>query len=119
MERECLECGNEFQGRSDKKFCDDYCRNSYHNKKNKGLGPAVKEISKILLKNYKILQDLNPEQKVNVPRAKLSERGYNFNYFTSIYTTKAGKVYYFCFDKGFLPLDHDWVVLVTNNDWDK
>lgn len=119
MERECLECGSQFQGRSDKKFCDDYCRNTYHNKKHQEQSPAVKAINKILFKNYKILQDINPEQKVNAPRSKLLDKGFNFNYFTNTYTTKAGKVYYFCYDKGYLPLENEWVALVTNNDWDE
>ena len=30
----CLECGEQIQGRSDKKFCSDYCRNSHNNKVN-------------------------------------------------------------------------------------
>ena len=31
----CLECGEKIIGRSDKKFCNDACRNSYNNKQNK------------------------------------------------------------------------------------
>ena len=30
--RECLTCGTELRGRTDKKFCDDYCRSAYNNK---------------------------------------------------------------------------------------
>jgi len=34
-ERYCLECGEPLIGRSDKKFCDDQCRNAYNNKLNR------------------------------------------------------------------------------------
>lgn len=27
----CLNCDKTLKGRTDKKFCDDYCRNSYNN----------------------------------------------------------------------------------------
>ena len=33
--RLCLECGDHLKGRIDKKFCSDYCRNSFNNKVNK------------------------------------------------------------------------------------
>ena len=36
-----------------------------------------------------------------------------FNYFTNIYTTKAGTVYYFVYDQGYLPIDGgDYYALV-------
>ena len=34
MEKKCLECESPLVGRVDKKFCSDYCRNSYNNKIN-------------------------------------------------------------------------------------
>jgi predicted nucleic acid-binding Zn ribbon protein len=30
-ERLCLTCNKPLKGRTDKKFCDDYCRNNYNN----------------------------------------------------------------------------------------
>ncbi|WP_431012719.1 DUF2116 family Zn-ribbon domain-containing protein, partial [Rahnella sp. PAMC25617] len=32
--KHCLNCGNVIQGRIDKKFCDDQCRNSFNNQQN-------------------------------------------------------------------------------------
>lgn len=116
MKKNCLECGNEFTGRVDKKFCDDLCRNAYHNKQNQGNTKFVRKVSKILLRNRRILLQFNPEDKSKVHRNKLVNEGFNFNYFTSTYTTKAGATYYFCFDKGYLPLDNDWFALVTNSE---
>ena len=39
----CLNCGEEINGRVDKKFCCDYCRNHYNNK----LNSDVKILEKI------------------------------------------------------------------------
>ncbi len=116
MKRECIECGNEFIGRADKKFCDDFCRNAYHNKNNRGDSAFVRNVNKILLRNRKILESFNPEDKAKVHRNKLVNNGFNFNYFTSTYTTKAGTTYYFCYEKGYLPLENEWFALVTNNE---
>ena len=58
------------------------------------------------------LHGLNPEQKTRTSRAKLVEAWFDFNYFTSIYTTKAGTVYYFVYDQGYLPLEGDYYALV-------
>lgn len=31
IDKQCLFCGSELKGRSDKKFCNDFCRNNYNN----------------------------------------------------------------------------------------
>ena len=41
--KKCLECDEKVIGRIDKKFCSDYCRNSYNNK--------VDKASKNLIRN--------------------------------------------------------------------
>jgi len=37
---------------------------------------------------------------------------FDFNHFTSIYTTQTGNIYYFCYDQGYLPLENDFYALV-------
>ncbi|MEY8849613.1 hypothetical protein AB9K26_12405 [Psychroserpens sp. XS_ASV72] len=112
MERKCPECGEKIVGRIDKKFCSDACRNSYNNSKNKDQRNLIRNTNNWLRKNYRILEALNPDQKTTVSRAKLIEKGFDFNYFTSIYTTKAGKIYYFVYDQGYLPIEGDYFALV-------
>lgn len=112
MERKCPECGEKIVGRIDKKFCSDACRNAYNNSKNKDQRNLIRNTNNWLRKNYRILEALNPDQKTTVSRAKLIEKGFDFNYFTSIYTTKAGKVYYFVYDQGYLPIEGDYYALV-------
>ena len=112
MQKQCLECGEKIVGRIDKKFCSDGCRNAYNNRINKDSKNLIRNTNNRLRKNYRILEALNTKQKTTASRSKLIEAGFDFNYITSIYTTKSGKVYYFVYDQGYLPLEGDYYALV-------
>ena len=112
MFKSCPECGEKIVGRLDKKFCSDACRNTFNNKVNKDSKNLIRNINNRLRKNYRVLEKLNPEQKTKTTRAKLIAAGFDFNYVTSIYTTKAGTVYYFVYNQGYLPLENEYVALV-------
>lgn len=112
MNKACPECGEKIIGRADKKFCSDSCRNSHNNRNNRDSKNLMRNVNNKLRKNYRILEVLNPEDKTKVPLAKLADAGFDFNYFTSIYTTKKGTIYYFVYDQGYLPLDGDFYALV-------
>ncbi len=115
MEKKCLECGEHFKGRIDKKFCSDYCRNTYNNKINKESKNLVRNINNRLRKNYKILSELNTTGKTKVTRAKLFDYGFDFHFFTSIYTTKTGNTYYYLYNQGYLPLENDYYLLIKRD----
>ncbi|MDT0685337.1 hypothetical protein [Autumnicola psychrophila] len=115
MQKSCLECGEKLVGREDKKFCSDYCRNAYHNKMNKESSNLVRNTNNQLRRNYRILQELNPENKIKTSKSKLLAKGFSFEYITGIYTTKTGTVYYFVYDQGYLPLENDFYALVKRN----
>ncbi len=117
MKKNCIECGNEFNGRADKKFCDDSCRSAYNNKLNSDANNFVRNINNILRKNRRILAEFNPNGKSKIHKDKLMEQGFKFSYFTNVYKTKAGKVYYFCYDHGYLPLDNGWLALVMRKSY--
>ncbi|TYB71813.1 hypothetical protein ES676_12285 [Bizionia saleffrena] len=112
MTKLCPECGDKIVGRIDKKFCSDGCRNAYNNKMNKDGKNLIRNINNRLRKNWRILEESNPDQKTKTTKTKLIQKGFDFNYFTSIYTTKVGTVYYFVYDQGYLPLDNDFYALV-------
>lgn len=112
MGKTCLECGEKIIGRSDKKFCSDHCRNAYNNKINTDAKNLIRNINNRLRKNWRILEELNPNQKSKTTRNKLIQLGFDFNFFTSTYTTKAGTIYYFVYDQGYLPLEDDYYALV-------
>lgn len=112
MQKTCLECGEKVIGRIDKKFCSDYCRNVYNNNLNKDSKNLIRNVNNKLRKNYRILEKLNPNDKTRTSKGRLLANGFDFQYFTSIYTTKSGNVYYFVYDQGYLPLEGDYYALV-------
>ena len=108
----CLECGESFNGRVDKKFCSDLCRNSHNNKLNSDSTNYVRNITNILRKNRRILGELIPAETAKTTKAKLVQNGFNFQYYTNAYTTKKGTTYYFCYEYGYLPIENDYYFLV-------
>ena len=83
---------------------------------NKDSKNLIRNTNNRLRKNWRILEDLNPEEKTKTSRSKLIEKGFDFSYFTSIYTTKIGTVYYFVYNQGYLPLDNDYYALVKRKE---
>ena len=111
----CLECGEKIIGREDKKFCSDGCRNSFNNKINKDSTNYMRNINNKLRKNYRILLALNVDGKSKTTRAKLISKGFDFDYFTNILSTKTGNTYYFLYDQGYLQLENDYYMLVKKD----
>jgi predicted nucleic acid-binding Zn ribbon protein len=116
---ECLECGDPLKGRSDKKFCSDACRVSYHNKKNSEKNNYMRKIDGILKKNRRVLVKLNTTGKTRLSKQKLVDAGYNFAFYTNTYITKKGSKYRFCYEHGYLELDNDYLMLVELQDYMK
>ncbi|PQB05597.1 hypothetical protein [Aureitalea marina] len=115
MEKTCLECGERVVGRSDKKFCDDSCRNSYHNARNKDVTAYIRNINNQLRKNHRILQQLNTRDKTKVAKKTLTKAGFDFDLHTGTYTTKTGSVYHYVYDQGYLALDNDLYLIVKRD----
>lgn len=116
MNKLCLECGETIRGRSDKKFCDDQCRSNYNNRLLSENTSVVKQVNSILKKNRQILERHNPEAKTRVKQATLRHEGFNFDYHTHTYETQKGSVYRFCYEYGYLMLEHDLVLLVKREE---
>src|SRR5438094_10357753 len=106
-----LSCAKPVKGRSDKKFCDDYCRNNYNNRLKSDEGPLVRNINNILRRNRRILEALiKPgEETAKSTKSRLLEKGFSFRYFTHTYTNQKGTVYHFCYEYGYLQLENDWL----------
>ncbi len=114
-QQKCIECGDSFKGRIDKKYCSDYCRNTYNNKVNKTAKNLIRNTNNRLRKNYKVLTELNKTGKIKVSRSKLISRNFDFNFFTQIYTTKTNNVYYYVYDQGYLELDNEIYLLIKRD----
>lgn len=111
----CLECGEPFNGRVDKKFCSDLCRNAHNNKLNSDSTNYVRNITNILRKNRRIMSEFLTGETAKVSQQKLIDKGFNFNYYTHIVTTKEGKNYKFCYEYGYLAIDGNYYLLVKRN----
>ncbi len=118
QERSCQECGTAVYGREDKKFCSDQCRNTWNNRENKQSNDYIRKVVSRIKKNRKILVELNPEGKRKIKKEDLIRRGFDFEFFTSVYVTKKDKKEYrYCFDQGYLELSPDWYILVVKNEY--
>ncbi|MBW3523542.1 MULTISPECIES: DUF2116 family Zn-ribbon domain-containing protein [Chryseobacterium] len=111
---ECIECGEKIIGRSDKKFCNDSCRNAYNNNQNKDSSNLMRNVNNKLRKNYRILSEINIEGKTKIAKSKLDGLGFDFNYLTNIKVYKNGSEYKFVYDQGYKILEEDYVLIVKN-----
>jgi hypothetical protein len=110
----CQLCGKILRGRVDKKFCNDHCRNSFNNKLKSSSKCTVRNINNALSKNRRILEYIlgAGDEPAKANKDRLIQLGFQFRYLTHLYTTRNGKVYYYCYDHGYLPLDKDWYLVV-------
>ena len=78
-EMTCANCGNQFIGRSNQRFCGTDCKTSFNNRKAAQLRMEMPDIQKIR-KNFLILKDMYPESKGEIPIAvdTLLRAGFDF-----------------------------------------
>lgn len=117
MTNKCAECGEALIGRADKKFCNDQCRSAHYHKQNADALQLIRQTNNQLKKNRNILATLNPEGKTRVKKSQLDREGFNYKLFTSTYTTRENKTYYFVYDQGYLQLEGDYLMLVRNKEF--
>lgn len=115
--KQCLFCSKNIVGRSDKRFCNEYCRNNYNNQRNSDENNLVRNINNTLRKNRRILKAFLKvdDEKCTVAREKLILEGFNFKYFTHTYLTQKQQTYYFVYEYGYLTLAEDKVLIVKNS----
>ena len=116
LPKTCLACNKPLHGRTDKKFCNDYCRNNYNNQLKNISSNYVRRINQVLLKNRRILAGYfsSGEEILKTTKEKLLEQSFQFKYFTHTYTNKKGNTYFFCYEYGYLHLDNNWYLLVKH-----
>ena len=114
----CLTCHKPVKGRTDKKFCDDYCRNTYNNQLKAATINLVRNINNALGKNRRILESFfkTEEEIAKTTKDKLLQKGFQFKYITHTSANKKGNVYFFCYDIGYLPLENDWYLVVKRRE---
>lgn len=112
--RKCLTCGKPVKGRSDKKFCDDYCRNAFNNRSHGSNSGIIHQINMALKRNRQILNLVLPaeQETVKIPEARLVAMGFDFRWTTHQFTNSKGQLYYFCYDHGYLPIENYMYLIV-------
>ena len=118
LTKTCLTCNRVLRGRTDKKYCDDQCRNAYNNQFKCEKSDYVRNINNWLLKNRRVLEQLmyTNEEIIIVSKEKLECRGFLFRYHTHTYTNKKGNTYFYCYEYGWLPLENDRFLIVKRKD---
>jgi hypothetical protein len=98
----CPACSNDFEGRSNQKFCSVKCKNSFHNVKNKEKESHLTELNRVLHKNWVVLSKLyeiyrSAPISIHIARA----HGFVKKYHTHIHQSPRGENYTMVYDFGF------------------
>lgn len=114
--RTCNQCGKTIRGRTDKKFCDDYCRNVFNNQLKADSNIIIRQTNSKLRKNRSILERIFPKgQRIcKTTKERLLTEGFRFQYHTHTYTNKKGHTYHFCYDFGWL-LTNDQICVIVKS----
>ncbi|UBM58190.1 DUF2116 family Zn-ribbon domain-containing protein [Marinilongibacter aquaticus] len=120
--RKCAECGKSIVGRADKRFCSDFCRNTFNNRQNAEATNLIRNINRQLKKNRRILKQLCTGDKTKTNRSRLLLAGFDFKQITHLRKTKKGSIYYFVYDFAYLELENDFFLIVRDrpfvkSDW--
>lgn len=120
-QKQCRSCKKELVGRTDKKFCDAYCKSAFHYKKSVEESPSFyNKVDIQLKKNRRILKKYNKAGKATVRATILLEDGFNPNFFTHYWKNTKGQAYLFVYEYGFLKTfekDNEKYVLVIWQDY--
>lgn len=112
IERNCVFCGRKILGRTDKKFCDDTCRNNHHYKIQKCDNDIVKKINTHLQRNRNILKSLSNKYKTVVSKKSLTDNDFDFSLMTGMYKTKKGNEYIVVYDYAYKFIDGENILLL-------
>lgn len=113
----CEVCRDEIRGRRDKKYCSDYCRALNYHQRTSEIVNYMRRVNSTIRKNRAILRELNPSGNARKHKMQLLDAGLNFDYFTNIFRTQSGKIYYFCYDQGYVQINQDYYALVVKKDY--
>ena len=93
-----MTCQSRLRGRSDQRFCSDYCRNRYHNGRKKHERSYFRKINQILHRNRNILYQLASGYRTRVAPEELEAFGFNFSYCTAWQSSPNQEMIYVCYD---------------------
>ena len=113
MKKTCLSCGQEIQGRSDKRFCSVVCKNAHNNDQRSQTKVVTAEIDALLHRNREVLALLMGDtKKTTFDRLILQRAGFKFEHLTGIYFNKEGKMYRIIYDFAWMDFSDQSVLVV-------
>ena len=77
MNKRCITCGERLSGRSDKKFCNQACRNDFHNEMKPRCGSLESRLLLSFRKNRSILTEFIQEGKQQAAMDELLQKGFD------------------------------------------
>lgn len=101
MSRTCIRCQSRLRGRSDQRFCSDYCRNHYHNRKKQKERSFFRKVNQILHRNRTILYQLAGNYQTRISCEELQTFGFNFDYCTARVETRDQGTIIICYDMAY------------------
>ncbi|MCE2495036.1 MAG: hypothetical protein J4F31_00375 [Flavobacteriales bacterium] len=78
----CKNCNEPLSGRVDKRFCDDHCRNAYHNDSRRARSAQKRTVQVHLSRNYRILSALRARGVREVHEEYLRGQGFDDRFCT-------------------------------------
>ena len=121
-EKRCKQCNkiiNTEKGRSDRLYCDEICKNRYHNALNKEDSEEFKRVQKILRRNRKVLKKMYARNdRDTLKKERLLKEGFEFDYYTHTKISKIkSNLFIFCFEYGYRPAGDDKIKVVRAFDY--
>lgn len=99
----CLNCDKQLIGRTDKKYCDPYCKSAHQYQKDKERPERFyNKVDNQLRLNRKLLKEYNKAGKSVIRSEVLLRKGFNPNFFTHYWKNLKGEIYLFVYEYGFL-----------------
>ena len=110
----CQSCSKPIKGRTDKKYCNDYCRNNFNNQSHSSSNNYMRHVNGLLQKNRRILAAILPStaSRTKTSHSQLLEKGFLFQYSTHQVLNKKGHQYHFCYEYGYLALNESSYMVV-------
>ncbi len=114
QEKCCAYCSKKIIGRTDKKFCNSYCRTSFHNSQNGPSNNCIRQINLLLQRNRRVLANVHAlfPKKKNIPINTLYLHGFNTAHYTHQQKHQKMGTYICCYDYGYKLIGKDEVEII-------
>lgn len=112
---QCLNCQQILHGRTDKKFCNDYCRNASNNALFRDINNLVRNITAAIKRNRRIMQHAlcnDPVRRI-YKQSEIVDLGFDFDYHTHMKRTRTGNLIFYCFEYGYIKTKKDRIRLIS------